>query len=62
MALLALGNLSRLDDLADIRQDDIGLLMDVEALPKRVRLRSGAVRTRADSGLKVDPSPGGALL
>ena len=62
MALLALGNLSRLDDLADVRQDDIGLLMDVGALPKRVRLRSAADRTRVDGGLKVDPSPEGALL
>ena len=62
MALLALGNLSRLDDLADVRQDDIGLLMDVGALPKRVRLRSGAARTPAGRGLKIDPSPEGALL
>ena len=62
MALLTLGNLSKLDDLADVRQDDIGLLMDVGALPKRVRLRSGAGRTRAGGGLRVDPSPEGALL
>ena len=62
MALLALGNLSKLDDLADVRQDDIGLLMDVDALPQRVRLRSGAGRTRVDGRLRVDPSPEGALL
>ena len=62
MALLALGNLSRLDDLADIRQDEIGLLLDVGALPKRVRLPSGARRTFAGGGLRVDPSPEGALL
>ena len=62
MALLALGNLSKLDDLADVRQDDIGLLMDVGALPKRVRLRSGAGRTPVGGGLRIDPSPEGALL
>ena len=62
MALLALGNLSRLDDLADVRQDEIGLLMDVSALPKRVRVRSDVSRTPVDGGLKVDPSPEGALL
>lgn len=40
MALLALGMLSRLDDLGDVAQDDIGLLMDIDALPQRVRLRT----------------------
>ena len=40
MALLSLGMLSRLDDLGDLGQDDIGLLMDIDALPQRVRLRS----------------------
>ena len=62
MALLALGNLSKLDDLADIRQDDIGFLMDVDALPRRVRLRSGTGRPRYGGRLKVDASPDGALL
>ena len=62
MALLALGNLSRLDDLADVRQDDIGLLMDMGALPKRVRLRSDADRAGKGEGLRVQPSTEGALL
>ncbi len=62
MALLALGNLSKLDDLADVRQDDIGLLMEVDALPKRVRLRPGTGRRRVGGGLRVTPSQQGALL
>ena len=48
MALLALGNLSRLDDLGDVGQDDIGLLMDIDALPQRVRLPTR--RPPADRG------------
>ena len=62
MALLALGNLSKLDDLADLRQDDIGLLMEVDALPKRVRLRPGTGRRPVGGGLRVKPSQEGALL
>ena len=43
-------------------QDDIGLLMDIEAPPQRVRVR--AARTSADSGsLSTTPSdPKGILL
>ena len=62
MALLALGMLSRLDDLADIGQDDIGLLMDIESLPKRIRPRTGTVGPRSVSALKTEASSKGALL
>ena len=48
MALLTLGILSRLDDLGDVGRDDIGLLMDIDALPQRVRLPTR--RTPADGG------------
>ena len=62
MALLSLGILSRLDELGDIGQDDIGLFMDIEALPQRVRLRTR--RTAADEGdeLPASTDPKGALL
>ncbi len=40
MALLALGNLSLLDELSDAGRDDIGLFEDMAALPKRVRVPS----------------------
>ena len=37
MALLVMGNLSKLDDLADVSQDDIAMLLEIDELPKRVR-------------------------
>lgn len=37
MALLALGELRRLDELLDVSRDDTGLLLDVSALPQRIR-------------------------
>ncbi len=62
MALLTLGILSRLDDLGDVGQDDIGLLMDIDALPQRVRLQTR--RAPADGGIASTASsaPKGALL
>ncbi len=35
--LFALGLIERLSDVADIRHDDIGRVLDEEALPKRIR-------------------------
>ena len=62
MALLSLGVLSRLDDLGDVGQDDIALLMDIDALPQRVRLQKS--RTAAEEGgeLPVSSEPRGILL
>jgi len=37
MALLALGELRRLDDLLDVAKDDTGLLLDIDRLPQRIR-------------------------
>ena len=37
MALLAFGEIRRLHDLLDVASDDTGLVMDIEALPKRIR-------------------------
>ena len=62
MALLALGRLSRLDELADVRQDDIGLTMELEALPRRIRIRKNADGLRSGSPLTTEPSSAGALL
>ena len=62
MALLTLGNLSRLDDLGDVGQDDIGLLMDIDALPQRVRLRKRRPPTDRDSASTASSAPKGDLL
>ena len=37
MALLALGELRRLGDVLDVSKNDTGLMLDVEALPRRIR-------------------------
>ena len=62
MALLSLGVLSRLDDLGDVGQDDIGLLMDIDALPQRVRLRSPRTPADESTDLPVSSEPKGTLL
>ena len=62
MALLALGILSRLDDLADPGQDDIALFMDIDALPQRVRLPKRANRTAGREPSTAADTPKGALL
>ncbi len=41
MALLVLGEIDRLDDLLDPASDDTALLLDREALPKRIVGRRG---------------------
>ena len=62
MALLSLGVLSRLDDLGDAGQDDIALLMDIDALPQRVRLQKSRAVTEERSELPVPSEPKGILL
>ena len=62
MALLSLGILSRLDDLGDLGQDDIGLLMDIDALPQRGRLRSPRIPADESAELPVSSEPKGTLL
>lgn len=61
MALLALGMLSRLGDLVDVGQDDIGLLMEIDALPKRIRPRKGAIGEHSIGALSTTASADGAL-
>lgn len=39
MTLFVLGFPEALADLADVRRDDTGLLLDTERLPKRVRIK-----------------------
>ena len=39
MALLALGESSRLEEILDVSQDDTGLMLDVASLPQRIRTR-----------------------
>ena len=61
MALLALGMLPRLGDLVDVGQDDIGLLMEIDALPKRIRPRKGAIGEHSIGALSTTASADGAL-
>lgn len=42
MALLALGELQRMEQVLDVSRDDTGLMLDVDSLPKRIR-RKGTV-------------------
>ena len=42
MALFVLGFGEALGDLADVRRDNQGLLLDIERLPQRVRVRKTA--------------------
>ena len=37
MALLALGELHRLEEILDVSRDDTGLMLDVDSLPRRIR-------------------------
>ena len=37
MALTALGELGRLEEVLDVSRDDTGLLLDVTSLPQRIR-------------------------
>jgi DNA-binding XRE family transcriptional regulator len=39
MALFVLGFADSLAEIADVRKDDAGLLLDVERLPRRVRVK-----------------------
>jgi len=41
MALFVLGFSDALGDIADVRRDDTGLLLDTARLPKRVRIKKG---------------------
>ena len=55
MALLALGELGRLQDLLDVSRDDTGLMLDLDSLPQRIRRR----RTVAGAGSSLRPSLSG---
>lgn len=37
MALLALGELRRLEEILDVSRDDTGLMLDIDSLPRRIR-------------------------
>ena len=39
MALLALGESGRLEEILDVSRDDTGLMLDVASLPQRIRKR-----------------------
>ena len=46
MALLALGELNRLEGLLDVSRDDTGLMLDMDSLPQRIRRRSRPAKER----------------
>ena len=52
MALLALGELRRLDELIDVSKDDTGLMLDIDSLPQRIRSPRAAAPplAKADDG------------
>lgn len=54
MVLLALGELDRVGSLLDLAADDVGLLLEREALPKRVRGK----RATGTGGDTSSPSAG----
>lgn len=49
MALLALGELGRLQNLLDVSRDDTGLMLDLDSLPQRIRRR----RTVSGAGSRL---------
>jgi transcriptional regulator with XRE-family HTH domain len=44
MALLALGELQRMEEVLDVSRDDTGLMLDVDSLPKRIRRKKTVAR------------------
>lgn len=52
MAFLVLGNLEQLSDALDVARDDIGLLHDEDALPRRVR------KSKSKTGSSSVPTKG----
>ncbi len=48
--LFVLGRIERLSDLADVRSDPVGLELDEERLPQRIRLPRTRSRTKREGG------------
>lgn len=46
--LFSLGMIERLAELADVRKDDLGLMLEEEKLPERIRDSSRKTRTKVD--------------
>ena len=57
MVLLTLGESGRLGDLLDIAKDDIGLVISINALPQRVRVKKRVKRSVPESLNMCDSSP-----
>ena len=47
--LFSLGMIERLADLSDVRHDDLGLMLEEEKLPERIRGTSKSNKTKAES-------------
>ncbi len=52
MACLVLGEIDRISDFLDAGSDDTGLLLDRDALPKRIGRKRTAIRTAEKKGQK----------
>jgi transcriptional regulator with XRE-family HTH domain len=55
MALLALGMLDRLAEIADPSSDATGIGLDREKLPERIRQRGSSASARTGKGTKATP-------
>jgi transcriptional regulator with XRE-family HTH domain len=62
MILVALGETNRLADMLDIAKDDIGLLMETNRLPQRIRTRRQMVEDGESSDDGVNGTFDGADL
>ena len=62
MALLAFGKIERLSELLPEHADDVGLMLDRENLPQRVRRRKAAASSKNEGEPLYDRSPEGALF
>ncbi len=56
MALLALGMLDRLAEIADPASDSTGMGLDQERLPERIRQRGSSASVRTGKGIKTIPT------
>lgn len=59
MACLVLGEIERVSNLLDPSSDETGLLLDREALPKRIDRKRGSRRAGAAKGKPALPGDGG---
>ena len=62
MVLLVLGESGRLGNMLDVARDDIGLLISVRDLPKRVRTRKLPLMTTSSDGASANADRPGPVM